>query len=796
MSEPSSASEMSAALSGVRVLELCDRHAGHACGEFLAWLGADVVCVEPPGGGKARYAMSDQPHVDSHEFILFNANKRSVVCDTASAEGSDALHDLLAHADVVIIDRAPGEPDYPGAEYSELQRINPAVVFAQLHGFPQEGPRSGYRSPDLVAQAVGGVLAGTGFRGGPPLPPGIAIADTATALHAAVGIVAALHQRVVTGRGQRIAVDMQSAVINLCRITYLMRNEPQARIGNASRADATPSNLFACKPGGLNDYVLIHISKSANRHWQALLKVMGRKDLLDDPRYANSKARAQHRAEIEAMVSQWCREHSKWEAMEAIQRAGATAGAVLDTRDLSEDAHLRGRGMLVTVEHPIRGKITMPGWPVRMSESYVPPICAPTPGAHTREVLALWLQPRTPAPHVPLAAARHAEPTAALAGVRVVDLTQFEAGTSCTETLAWLGADVVKIEEPERGDRGRSGNADLPGVDAHYFLLMNANKRSLTCDLKSERGKAMLRKLIGNADVLVENMAPGAIERLGFGYEAVKQLNPRMVFAQIKGLPADGPRANYLCFDMIAQALGGSMSVTGTAGEPPLKPGANIGDTGAGLHCATGIVAALYQRLFTGRGQRVEVAMQEAVINFSRNAFARYAASGQPPLRDQTRGVYRCKGDGANDYCYIETHRMDNDTWRCLLGVIGRTDLYHDHRYSDAKSRERNAHEIDRLVAAWCASRGKVEAMDAMQSAGVAAGAVLDTRDLSENPALRKQEMFVTVAHPMRGLTTVPAWPVTMSASHVSVRCAPLLGAHTGEVLAQWLGVAEPGTVR
>lgn len=206
----------------------------------------------------------------------------------------------------------------------------------------------------------------------------------------------------------------------------------------------------------------------------------------------------------------------------------------------------------------------------------------------------------------------------ALDGITVVDLTQFEAGPSCTQMLGWLGADVIKVEPPLKGEQGRRASTENPDVDSVYFMLLNANKRSVTCNLKDERGRAALRGLIERADVFIENFGPGVIERLGFSYDEVRKINPRIVYAQIKGFDAKGPYANLLAFDNIAQAAGGSLSVTGDADGRPLTPGVNVGDTGSGLHCSVGILAALLQRNRTGVGQRIEIIMQEAVINFGR----------------------------------------------------------------------------------------------------------------------------------------------------------------------------------
>ncbi|HKF78203.1 MAG TPA: CoA transferase, partial [Candidatus Dormibacteraeota bacterium] len=246
---------------------------------------------------------------------------------------------------------------------------------------------------------------------------------------------------------------------------------------------------------------------------------------------------------------------------------------------------------------------------------------------------------------------------AALSGIRVVDLTQFEAGPSCTETLAWLGADVVKVEPPGRGEQGRGASTDQPGLDSYYFLLLNANKRSVTLNLRHPEGTAIMRELLRHADVFVENLRPGSVERLGLGYEAVRELNPRLVYAQVKGFPADGPYGEFLSFDPIGQAVGGAVSLTGTPDGRPLKPGPTIADTGTGLHCAIGILAALHQRERTGLGQRVEVAMQEAVINYCRISYARQALTGRGAERAGNRSqlgltapsdVFPCRPGGPN----------------------------------------------------------------------------------------------------------------------------------------------------
>jgi formyl-CoA transferase len=385
----------------------------------------------------------------------------------------------------------------------------------------------------------------------------------------------------------------------------------------------------------------------------------------------------------------------------------------------------------------------------------------------------------------------------ALAGVRVVDLTQFEAGTSCTETLAWLGAEVIKVEEPKRGDQGRGASSERVGVDSYYFLLLNANKRSVTCNLKHPRGREMLCQLIRQADVFVENFSPGTIERLGFGYDEVSRLNPRIVYAQIKGFAPGSPYAEYLAFDMIAQASGGAMSTTGEAEGRPLKPGPTIGDTGTGLHTAIGILAALYQRQSTGHGQRIEVAMQEAVINFCRIAYSSQLMWDKPAPRVGNRGVlgtnapseaYACKGGGPNDYCYIYTTRAANHHWERLLQVMGREDLLNDVRFKDNTDRWEHRDDVDAVISPWVAQRTKREVMEILGKAGVPAGAVYDTNELINDPFLQERGMFPTINHPVRGELKMPGWPVKMSDSCVPVQSAPLLGQDNLHIYSQLLG--------
>jgi crotonobetainyl-CoA:carnitine CoA-transferase CaiB-like acyl-CoA transferase len=287
-----------------------------------------------------------------------------------------------------------------------------------------------------------------------------------------------------------------------------------------------------------------------------------------------------------------------------------------------------------------------------------------------------------------------------LAGIRVVDFTQFEAGTSCTEALAWLGAEVVKIENPTTGDPGRRLRPGKPDDDPWYFHMFNANKKSLAINLKSPRGLAIVKDMLKKADVTVENMAPGTIERLGLGYDEVKSLNPRIIFCSIQGFGTGSKYEKGLAFDMIAQAAGGMISVTGEPDRPPVKPGPSFGDTGTGMLMAVTILGALLERQRTGKGRRLQVAMQDAMLHYMRTCFAAQARSGKPAGRrggktvmgtNAPSGLYQCRPFGPNDWIYITTSRGNPEHWGRLMKLIGREELIDDPRYATGAARVERA---------------------------------------------------------------------------------------------------------
>ncbi len=319
----------------------------------------------------------------------------------------------------------------------------------------------------------------------------------------------------------------------------------------------------------------------------------------------------------------------------------------------------------------------------------------------------------------------------ALEGMRVLDMTQYEAGTSCTQALAWLGADVVKVERPGRGDPGRG--VEGPTQDSAYFLNWNSNKRSITIDLNRVRGRELLLEMLPHYDVFVENYGPGVIEKLDLGYEVMRSAHAGIIYARIKGFGTSGPYAGYKCFDMVAQAAGGAFSITGTPDGPPMRPGTTTGDSGTGVQMALAITAAYVQKQRTGEGQLIEISMQEALTYFMRTMVARSEWGERAiPRAGNSLGaasdLYPCKPLGPNDYIYIVVTgaRM----WQALCETIGRRDLLSDSRFEAGAERQKHASALYEEIAKWTRSQTKTAAMQRLGEAGVPCSAVLDTRDL------------------------------------------------------------------
>ena len=385
-----------------------------------------------------------------------------------------------------------------------------------------------------------------------------------------------------------------------------------------------------------------------------------------------------------------------------------------------------------------------------------------------------------------------------LDGIKVVDFTQFEAGPSCTEALAWFGAEVVKVENPGMGDPGRRLRKGQPDDDPYYFHMFNANKKSITVNLKSQQGLDLVKDMLRRADVCVENMAPGTIERLGLGYDVVKALNPGIIYCQVKGFGEGSPWEKSLAFDMIAQAAGGTISVTGEKGRRPVKPGLSLGDTGTGMTMAISILAALRKRDKTGEGHRLQVAMQDAMLHYMRTNFSTQARTGKavernggsPGGNNAPSGLFPCAPGGMNDWVYIMTSRANPEHWVRLCKAMGREEITDDPRFRTPADRAKNEAALNEIITEWTKGRTKQEAMARISGVSVPAGAVFDTMELQNDPSFVERGIMQTMQHPIHGGFKMPAWPVQVDGKSPKVKASPMLGEHTADVLTEWLGLS------
>ncbi len=404
----------------------------------------------------------------------------------------------------------------------------------------------------------------------------------------------------------------------------------------------------------------------------------------------------------------------------------------------------------------------------------------------------------------------------ALEGVRILDLSHVQAGPTCTQLLAWFGADVIKVERPGTGDITRGQLRDVPNADSLYFTMLNHNKRSIALDTKNPKGKQVLERLVKSCDVLVENFAPGVLDRMGLTWEHIQKLNPRMVVASIKGF-GPGPYEDCKVYENIAQCAGGSASTTGFDDGPPLVTGAQIGDSGTGLHLAIGIVCALYQRNRTGRGQKVDVAMQDGVLNLCRVKLRDQQRLAHGPLTEypqhphgkfgeavpragnasgggQPGWILKCKGweTDPNAYIYFITQAP---VWGQICKVIGKPEWITDPDYAKPEARLPRLKQIFDTIEQWTMTKTKFEAMKILNQYDIPCGPILSMQELAEEPSLRKSGTVVEVEHPTRGKYLSVGNPIKLSDSISEVKRSPLLGEHTDEIFKKVLGFSDKEVV-
>lgn len=779
MNEPTSAS----ALGDIRVLDLTGP-IGQSCGRLLADLGADVLKVEPPAGDPGRSLApfaGDQPGPERSLFFLhFNANKRGIVLDLEHDRGRSAFLDLVRDADVLLESFPTGTLERLALGYDDLRLLNPRLVFTSVTPFGRTGPHRDFKGNDLIGVATGGMLYINGEPQRPPVTSPLEQAYQMVGLHAALGTLLALLERRHSGLGQQVDVSMQDVQAHMFFnvVNYAANNDIPLRLGE--RGAIVPNGVYPAKDG--------HVSLSIfqPRHWPLLVEWMA-DPVLADPGWEERELRRENGDLIDARIAEFTSGFTVMEFVAEGQRRHIPVGPIHTTADFVASPHVAERGIFVELEHPVLGRYRAPGPSLRMSAT-PPKISSWEAGARGwRSASGHKPAASAPIPDLPSSVANPRR--LPLAGIRVVDFSRVWAGPFGARFLGDYGADVIRVESVKFPDM-RATPGLPPRVrrerDAH-FAEMHRNKRSVTLDLHAPRGRDLALRLIGEADVVVENFGLGVMERWGLGYADLRTVKPDVIMVGMPGLGSSGPHSTYLAY---GQQLMGYLGLSPLWRQPesPMAASCKLAypDFIAAGQLAAGVTAALLHRERTGEGQYIEVAQIDAVASAMGVAFLDYflngrvwEACGNVSPNYAPHGVYRCLGHDRWVAIACETE----GEWRDLCAAIGSPDLATDPRFATRALRHEHRTALDPLIEAWTEGQTPHQVMERLQRAGVPAGVVATSEDLYHDEHLRGRGFLVTIDHPEPGRIDHPGMTARLAATPGCIRRpAPLLGEHNDEI--------------
>lgn len=781
------------ALRGLKVLDLTQQVAGPYCTRLLAGLGADVVKVEPPEGDPARRLGPHPPSGPHPEqsalFLYLNQGKRSIALDLHAASDRAYFTTLLRAADVLVESFPPATSRDLGLAYEQLRPLNPTLIVTAVTPFGGDGPYCAYHSPEIVAHALGGLLHLTGEPSREPLPPAGWQASYIAGATAAVGTLLALHHRHRVGRGQQVDVAIMESLASVLEgaIPHSASGEqPRGRRGNNRGADY-PTMLLPC----LDGYILIAIASAAD--WEGFTYFVG-DERLQAPQFASPAMRREHAAELAAILTEWLRPLRRHSVFAAAQAWRFPCCPVLAVAELPADPQHRARRFFTWRNHPVAGRLRYPGAPFRLSATPWHLGRAPLLGEHSTTVLDRW-RSAPPGPSkvgVPDAAECLGKSSAALRGVRVLDLTSIWAGPYCTRLLADAGAEVIKIELAARpdGTRRRVMGADAAEnatEPASFFVELNRNKLGITLDLRAPDDRAHFHRLVDQADAVVENCSPRVMPNLGFDYAALRAIRSDIIVLSMPAFGGEGPYRDAVAYGSGIEAASGLASLNGYPDGPPALLGVAYGDPVAGLHGAVALLAALEHRRRSGEGQHIELAQREALTQFLGEAVVAdsqgasvAACRGARHAEMAPHGCYRCRGRDR----WVAIAVEDEQQWQRLCGVLGHPELAAHERFADVQLRLANHDILDRIIEQWTRRREHRAVMRLLQAAGVPAGAVLDPGELLADAHLAARGFFVPIVQAGAAPRLYPGAICRLSASPLAVqRPAPLLGEHDGLLL-------------
>ena len=776
-------------LEGVRVVEFADPKVA-LCGKLLADMGADVVLVEPPTGAGLRGL---PPHAgDSGEGLLFwytCSRKRSVTIDLGGPEGIEALRGLIRAADVVLDPFKPGYLPSLGLTDEAVLEINPSVIFASLTDFGQTGPFRDYAGSDIVGWAMSGLMSLTGDPDQEPLTAPALQGYQCASLWATIAVQAALYRRLKTGQGARIDLSVQEALFDMSETahSFYLCNQQVVKRNSGDHPLACPFRVFPSRDGHA------FIGLSSQQQWRNALAWMKEHDYappeLQDPALDQIGERQARRQEVNRFIAGFALRVGHEELFVHGAELGIPNAPVRPAGDNLDDEQLQARaffGELVDPRPEMSGRrYPLPGLPFQGKEGpwTHQPGKPPRLGEHTAQVVEEWAAPTQPQGH-PSADPRRLP----LEGVSVMDLCWNIAGPVVGRILADLGADVVKVEPREVGDPSRM-LAPFPGGIRHQnhsytFHDINRDKRSVTIDMKREGAREVALELARWADVMLENFTSGTVQRLGIGYEAVSQANPRIIMGSLCGYGQKGPRASWPSYHPTSAALSGLTALFAYEGGEPQGFGHSHMDYTAGYLCAIGVIDALMRRERTGKGDHVDISQLECGVGLAGTQLLDWAVNRHHASPEGNRagalgailqGCYRCAGDDQ----WLVVTAPDRQALESVASLVG-------------AASGGTTEAVEQALAAWAVRQKPWDAFELLQQAGIAAGVVSHGPDLAQDRHLKAREAVASVPHPELERVPIVQCPIVMDGNRLAVRRAgPLLGEHTEQVLRETLGMSE-----
>ena len=770
-------------LRGVNVLDISEGIAGPFCAKLLSDMGADVVKVERPGSGDSSRQtgpfLNELADLEmSPSFFFLNTGKRSIELDIYDEGSKSTLHQLIKKFDVVISSETDSTLENHDLGFESLRTINPKVILTTVTGFGSFGPRSDYQSSHLISCAVGGwaQLCGTPDR--EPLQAGASVTQTLTGAYASVATLLAVQGRNSHGNGDHVDVSAQESVLAGAQLPTLFYEYD----------GLTPERYSSVGSGAGGAFMLptsdgyIGLNALTAPQWVMLCDFLGRRDIAENPYYQGVSWRnPDHRVEeIRAIFQEALKDRTAEELFHEAAAWRVPFGLVPTLSDLFELPPHKERGFFTELVHPTAGPVSIPGIPFKTTAGELKIERSPLLGEHTDEVLS-----EVANTSVDTAGDRSPGNVNALplTGLRVVDLSMFFAGPVGAQILADAGAEVIKVESVQRIDGWRGAAADsgseLPSWESSpYFNWVNRSKKDITLNLTDPRGQDILKELVRQADVVIENYTPRVMANFGLTYDVLKEIKPDLIMLSLSGFGADNSWSDYTAFGMSTEQFSGVSHLTGYADDAPLFTGMTGGDLYSGVIGAWGLLSALNHRTLTGEGQHIDLSQIEACNLYLGDLMTTWSLSHVDPGRmgnsrfsEIPQGIYPC----ANNR-WIAISCATKEQWNVFMDELGivdwTTDTIHDE------------------IRAWTASKDHIELMDYLQTLGIPAGAVMNGPELLADKHLRERDAFILQDRPILGEKHYPGQPYQFKFTEtVTNMRAPFLGEHTEEILLDLVGL-------